>query len=125
MYKASIKHKMGRKAFGTAIEIALKEYNKDRDKAIGTVFGYAEKYLGDANIDVDLSRMKKLLDNPDSAISRYVDRIITTLHPNVLKTFLLNFLYEAMFCGTKKIHESRAKYQCNVPWLILMDPTSA
>ncbi|MCH3953664.1 MAG: radical SAM protein [Eubacterium sp.] len=125
MYKASIKHKMGRAAFGAAIDMALKEYHKDRDKAVGTVFGYAEKYLGDANINVDLSRMKRLLADPDSAISRYVDRIITTLHPNVLKTFILNFLYEAMFCGTKKIHEARAKYQCNVPWLILMDPTSA
>ena len=23
------------------------------------------------------------------------------------------------------MHESREKYQCNIPWLILMDPTSA
>ena len=43
----------------------------------------------------------------------------------VLKTFVLNFLYEAMFRGSKIMREMREKYQCNIPWIILMDPTSA
>lgn len=30
-----------------------------------------------------------------------------------------------MLSGRKIMYESREKYQCNVPWLILMDPTSA
>ena len=37
----------------------------------------------------------------------------------------LNLGYEAFFRGTKTIRENRVKYQCNIPWLILFDPTSA
>ena len=34
-------------------------------------------------------------------------------------------VYQAMFKGTNKVRKSREKYNCNVPWLILFDPTSA
>ncbi|MCD7866467.1 MAG: radical SAM protein [Clostridiales bacterium] len=47
------------------------------------------------------------------------------LHPNLVKTHVLNLGFEAGLTGFKKVKENREKYQCNVPWLILMDPTSA
>ena len=37
----------------------------------------------------------------------------------------LDYGFEAAFCGKKEINEMRVKHQCNIPWLILMDPTSA
>ena len=38
----------------------------------------------------------------------------------------MNLGYEAAFYGTKTIREMRKKYDdCNIPWLILMDRTSA
>lgn len=37
----------------------------------------------------------------------------------------LNLGYEAAFNGTKTIREMREIHKCNIPWLILMDPTSA
>ncbi len=41
------------------------------------------------------------------------------------RTTALNLGYEAFFRGTKTIRENRTKYHCNIPWLILFDPTSA
>ena len=38
---------------------------------------------------------------------------------------LLNLGYEAFFRGTKTIRANREKYGCNIPWLILFDPTDA
>ena len=37
----------------------------------------------------------------------------------------LNLGFEAAFHGTKMIRSMREVHQCNIPWLILMDPTSA
>ena len=37
----------------------------------------------------------------------------------------LNLGFEAFFRGTKEIRKNRKKYDCNIPWLILFDPTSA
>ena len=47
------------------------------------------------------------------------------LDPNVIKTTILNFGFEAMLHGTKTIRKMRTVHNCNIPWLILMDPTSA
>ena len=46
-------------------------------------------------------------------------------HPNVAKTAIMNLGYEAFIRGTKTIRKNREIYNCNIPWLILFDPTSA
>ena len=51
--------------------------------------------------------------------------MIDELDPYVIRQTALNLGYEAAFYGTKTIREMRKKYDCNIPWLILMDPTSA
>jgi sulfatase maturation enzyme AslB (radical SAM superfamily) len=51
--------------------------------------------------------------------------VLDQTDPNVARTMALNLGYEAFFRGTKTIRENRVKYQCNIPWLILFDPTSA
>ena len=42
-----------------------------------------------------------------------------------MKTLLINFFINANLEGWKKLDESREKYGCNIPWAILLDPTSA
>ena len=37
----------------------------------------------------------------------------------------MNFLYESLLRGTTTIRKNREKYNCNIPWLILFDPTDA
>lgn len=122
---ATLKHKMGRVAFSKAFDLAYGRINKNRQKGIMELFDMIKNHIGELNVSADLTRMGELLADPDSSIRRYVDRIIDNTDKKILKSFILNFLYEAMICGTKVMHEAREKYQCNVPWLILMDPTSA
>jgi MoaA/NifB/PqqE/SkfB family radical SAM enzyme len=38
---------------------------------------------------------------------------------------IMNVGFEAFFRGTKTIRRNRQIYNCNIPWLILFDPTSA
>ena len=56
---------------------------------------------------------------------RYLYRLMDETDPHVLKMTALNLGFEAAYFGTKTIRENRRRYQCNIPWLILMDPTSA
>ena len=37
----------------------------------------------------------------------------------------MNLGFEAFYNGTKTIREMRKIHNCNIPWIILMDPTSA
>ena len=55
----------------------------------------------------------------------YVNRALDEIDPHVIKQTALNLGFEAAFHGTKTIRSMREVHQCNIPWLILMDPTSA
>lgn len=121
----TVTHKIGRTAFQKAVESAYEKMGKDRHRVISDMFNMANTYIEKNNMGFNLKKLEDLALDENSALSRYTDRFFNELDPHVLETAVLNLGYEAMFCGTKKVHDAREKYQCNVPWLILMDPTSA
>ena len=50
---------------------------------------------------------------------------IYALDAGVRKTFFTNFISNASLKGSVKQQETSEKYNCNAPWAILLDPTSA
>ncbi|MDD3277961.1 MAG: radical SAM protein [Lachnospiraceae bacterium] len=50
---------------------------------------------------------------------------IYELDPGVRRTFFQNFLFNASLKGSALQKEKKEKEECNVPWAILLDPTSA
>ena len=122
---ASLTHKTGRAAFSAAVDAVLKRTNKDRNKAFHSIVDLAEKFMGDGMPRSSYESARKMIDDPNSKWMIYVNRILDEVSPNVLKTSALNLGYEAGLCGTKKIRKMREKEQCNIPWTILIDPTSA
>ena len=50
---------------------------------------------------------------------------VTRLNPQVVNDLLKTFVVDANFLAWGKQEKSRAKYGCNIPWAILLDPTSA
>jgi MoaA/NifB/PqqE/SkfB family radical SAM enzyme len=63
--------------------------------------------------------------NADGKWMQFAYRAITELDPHVLKMNALNLVYEGMFRGYNQVCELRKKYDCNMPWILLFDPTSA
>ncbi|MGN0658953.1 MAG: radical SAM protein [Emergencia sp.] len=122
---STLKHKMGRMAFSKAFDAAYSKMGKDRNKAVSDMFSMAEKYISKTEVEVNFDRLREATLDENSALSGYIGRFFDELDRNVLKTAVLNFGYEAMFCGTKVMEDARKEQKCNVPWLILMDPTSA
>ena len=68
---------------------------------------------------------KFLIDNPDSNWRKLAMRVLKEMHPRVLNKLVANFFLNANMIGWKKQEELRNKYNCNIPWAILLDPTSA
>lgn len=122
---SSLQHKMGRKAFEKTFDIAYKKYDKNGPDAVVDMYNAAQKYIDLTGKKVDHEKAKSYIKNPEGTLPKYIDRVIKELDKDVLKKFVLNMGYEAMLCGTKLMNEKRAEHGCNVPWLILMDPTSA
>ena len=120
-----LKHKLGRKAFSKGFDVAYGKLGKDRQQAVLDLFKKAEKYLDKTEVKIDYNKAESMIMDEDGALMKYINRVVDTIDRNVLKTAFLNFGYEAMFCGTKVMEDARKVQKCNVPWLILMDPTSA
>ncbi len=122
---ATLSHTMQRKAFSAAIDVALRRLDKDREKGLLQIVDLAERFMGDNFKAESYEAARRMIQDPDNKWMRYVNRLLDEVDPHVAKVTALNLGFEAAFYGTKMIREKRVEYQCNIPWLILLDPTSA
>ena len=122
----SLTHKAARAAAGLGIDQTIKKVTRgDRETELLKLIDLMEKYTAGTNLTVDLSNYRAMIQDETSALNRYINRALDEVDHNVLKTSVLNFGFEAMLNGTMTIRKMREVHQCNIPWLILMDPTSA
>lgn len=120
-----VKHAAGRKAFEIAFDQVFKYINKDRQKNTVKLLNLAEKITGNTYPQFVWDNAREMLGDPDAKWTKVVYKAFDDLHPNIIKKHVLNLGYEAGLTGMKKVNANREKYNCNVPWVILMDPTSA
>lgn len=67
----------------------------------------------------------EVVDNPDNVWHKYLMSLWRDVDNDILKTIFENFGLNASFFGYRQQRENEEKYNCNIPWAILMDPTSA
>ena len=118
-------HAAGRLAASAAIDVVLKKVDKDREKGMLGLVDLIEKYMSGEQVDMNFEGVKDIISDPDSSLCRFMNKALDEIDPHVLKTILLNLGFEAFLNGTKTIRKMREVHHCNIPWLILMDPTSA
>ncbi|MDF2950076.1 MAG: putative Fe-S oxidoreductase [Sedimentibacter sp.] len=121
----TLTHQTARGLFALAINKTLNHVNKDREKGLLELIDVSEKFMGNTFSDSNYEGTRKLIKNPDGKWMQYINRIMDELHPNVIRMTALNLGFEAALHGTKTIRKMRDINQCNIPWVILMDPTSA
>lgn len=121
----SMTHAAGRAAFSTALDVTLKTLNKNPEGEIVKLIDLMQKYMDGEKIDIDYDKAKQMVCDQDGTLNQYIHRLLDEVDPHVLKMTALNLGYEAFFHGTKTIRKTREVQKCNIPWLILMDPTSA
>ncbi len=123
----TLTHAAERQAFSVLVDQFLKKLDsaEDRRSTYLTLVDAAEKFYGKGAKKENLDAARKAIMDPDNRWFNMIDHVLQETNPNVAKTMLLNLGYEAFFRGTKTIRANREKYNCNIPWLILFDPTQA
>ena len=114
-----------RKVFSLAIDTALKKMKKDREKALLKIVDLAENFMGNNFMKESYGKARELIRNPEHKWMRYMNLLLDETDAHVAKMTALNLGYQAGFYGTKTIRKMREIHGCNIPWLLLMDPTSA
>ncbi len=124
---ANIAHAAERQAISLMLDGLVKHLNNN-DNKVNTymkIVDLAGRFYGKAATPEKLDAVRAALQDPNNRWTRMINDIIETTDPNVAKMTLLNLGYEAFLNGTKTIRANREKYDCNIPWLILFDPTQA
>jgi MoaA/NifB/PqqE/SkfB family radical SAM enzyme len=86
---------------------------------------WVEKFDREGTISSQMKPIKAAMNDPENNWNRLIQSIFTDIDPDVVETLLDNFVINSAIIGTRKLNENRKKYDCNIPWAILMDPTSA
>jgi len=66
-----------------------------------------------------------IVDDPGNTWYRYIMGLYQDIDPGVLRATFKNFLIHASMAGYPAQRKLEEKLDCNIPWAILMDPTSA
>ncbi len=103
----------------------FKYLEKDPIKNFPKLVKWASKIPMQERTKRQFDRIVEYWNDEESPWHKFIYNLLTELDPNVRKTFLMNLTIHAGIEGAKLLDESREKYDCNVPWAILMDPTSA
>lgn len=129
--KMSPYHAIQRGTFSILIDRLYKNLNSHNDiekrkRFYLKIIDSTVKFWGkDATNMEAFERVRGYFSDPDNRWFRYINDIIDQSNPHCFKTLLLNLGYEGFLRGTKMIRKNRIKYECNIPWLILFDPTDA
>lgn len=120
-----ITHGAQRKMVSKLIDTALSRVNKDREESLLKMVDLAGSFFGDSVSKEQYDVIRNMIKDPDNRWMKFANRVLDETNPHVAKMAALNLGYEAAFRGTKQIRQNREKYGCNIPWLILFDPTTA
>lgn len=110
------------KKFG--LEQAFKYLYKDPEKNMIKIMDWADKFAGGEFV-TQRKVFREAITAPEHPYYGYVRRVLSDVDPHVMRTVAVNFFINASLIGWPKQEEMREKYQCNIPWAILLDPTSA
>ena len=119
-------HAAERKAFQTVLTRLIdKSQTKDAGEIASSLINLVEKIKKGAWKDSSFEMLRSIVDDPDSKWVRYANHIMRDMDPGMVSTFLLNAAYEGGFRGYRTAAEMSEELGINVPWIVLMDPTSA
>ena len=124
MSKIDFAHKAQRKMFEAILDSVIKHSNSDRTKAIKQLVDLVKKTMYDIWGSATYE-MFGFSSKPDSKWMKYIDNLLNDVHPNIIKAKALNTAYEAGYRGFRIAQDMKKKHDINIPWIILVDPTSA
>ena len=106
------------------LEQAFRYLYKDPEQNLLKLMDWADKFAK-GEFAPQRAVLREVIENPDHPYHQYVLNLFRSIDEDVVKTIGVNFFINANLVGWSTQEEARRKYGCNVPWAILLDPTSA
>ncbi len=111
------------KIFG--IKQALAFLDSDPDKNIPKLLNWVEKFDKSGTVHGQVDVLHNIIDNPDNNWYKLIKSFWTDIDDGVRKKVFENLVINTTILGVPTQDRLKAENDCNIPWAILMDPTSA
>ena len=111
-------------AIVAAVNTALTYLERDPATNIPKLMDLIDKVVPDDWYVGQRNAIREAVKNPDSNWYKLILRVYA-LEPKAREAFFRNFIVNASLKGSMRQQEVAKENNCNVPWAILLDPTSA
>ena len=119
------KEKVQRASASVAFDGIFKYIKKNPSENLVKLINLSQKLMGGAFPEKNFDAFRKAVQDPENVWNKFAMNIINECDPEVIKKMLLALGLGAGVNGTKAVRANREKYKCNIPFIILFDPTSA
>lgn len=119
------KEKMERAAASVAFDGIYKYVKKNPEENVIKLIDLAQKLMGGAFPEKNYDSFRNAIQSKDNVWHTFAMNIINNCDGDVIKKMLLALGLGAGVNGTKAVRANREKYKCNIPFIMLFDPTSA
>ena len=107
-----------------AVKQALHYMEHDPEKNLPKLLEWADKFDKDNLYALHRQAFHNILERPQGNWYQLILKVLQ-LDVGVRKAFWENFIINASLIGSARQNHFRKKEGCNIPWAILLDPTSA
>lgn len=107
-----------------AIGRILKYIDKAPQKNLLKILNIAEKHFKMFPPE-NFTKMKSAVNDGDNCYMKLAQNMLRDVDRGLIRSLLVSLGIHAGYYGTKAVRANREKYKCNIPWVILFDPTSA
>lgn len=111
------------KSFG--LKQLLHYLDRDPDENVPKILDWVERFDKKGVISDQLAAVRPALTDRDSNWYQLVKSLYTDIDADVRKKMFENFIINTAVIGLEREKAAQEQYGCNIPWAILMDPTSA
>ena len=109
------------------MKTAYSYIEKDPERNLPKLMAWVDKLAGSGPDSFQEQRdaFRAVINDPSNNMNQLMMNIFRDVDSEVLKATFENFFLNANIIGWPIQEEMRKKYNCNIPWAILLDPTSA
>ncbi len=110
---------------GWGLKQVLNWLDTDPERNIPKVLDWVDRLDSEHCQKPKTDAFRAMMADPDNHWRKYILSLWSDIDPKVRRKVFETFLVNATIIGMKRQKQYREKYDCNIPWAILMDPTSA
>lgn len=103
----------------------IKYVYKNPQKNMLKLVKIGNKFAGSMYPESTFTKPIEIISDENNIWHTYLFNGLKDINPKVFSKAALTFAIDAGLDGTSTLRKNREKLKCNIPWVVLMDPTSA